>query len=256
MRSFRPIERLERSLETVIEGTFDRVFRPSIQPSKIGKRILRDMMDRRLASVSGPLVPNQFVVSLSPVDFASFEGGDAVIASHLESWLEDEISREGYATAGPVSISIESKADVRPRGFDIHSAFVDAPAGRSPAIAAQIDRTQAFAVEQPRLLQDAWVIEVSSGRLRSVSHWVGKRVTTVGRALDNNFVLDEPNVSRHHARLTVLDGFVQVEDLGSLNGTFVNGRPVHGYAMAAPGDTIVFGLVETLLWLASEPTYR
>jgi pSer/pThr/pTyr-binding forkhead associated (FHA) protein len=65
--------------------------------------------------------------------------------------------------------------------------------------------------------------------------------SSVGRALDNDMVFDDPSLSRKHARL-VRDamGRVEVEDLGSSNGTFVNGRKV-GRAPAGPGDVIQFG---------------
>ena len=62
----------------------------------------------------------------------------------------------------------------------------------------------------------------------------------VGRAAENQLVLDDPSLSRKHARMRGMGRRLEVEDLGSSNGTFVNGRKV-GRATAGPGDTIRFG---------------
>jgi pSer/pThr/pTyr-binding forkhead associated (FHA) protein len=63
----------------------------------------------------------------------------------------------------------------------------------------------------------------------------------VGRAVDNDIVLDDPSLSRKHARLYRRGpGELEVEDLGSSNGTFVNERKV-GRGMVEPGDLLRFG---------------
>ncbi|HEX2573431.1 MAG TPA: FHA domain-containing protein [Polyangia bacterium] len=63
----------------------------------------------------------------------------------------------------------------------------------------------------------------------------------LGRALENGLVLDDPSLSRRHARLRLIGGGrLEVEDLGSSNGTYVNGRKI-GRATVGPGDTLRFG---------------
>ncbi len=62
----------------------------------------------------------------------------------------------------------------------------------------------------------------------------------VGRAAENQLVLDDPSLSRKHARLVGNGRRLEIEDLGSSNGTFLNGRKV-GRATAGPGDTLRFG---------------
>jgi pSer/pThr/pTyr-binding forkhead associated (FHA) protein len=62
----------------------------------------------------------------------------------------------------------------------------------------------------------------------------------VGRAAENQLVLDDPSLSRKHARLRGIGRRLEIEDLGSSNGTFVNGRKV-GRAAALPGDSVRFG---------------
>ena len=63
--------------------------------------------------------------------------------------------------------------------------------------------------------------------------------TVVGRAPECNLRLDANGLSRQHARLVMANGGVQVEDMGSTNGTFINGKRVQR-GLAVPGDEIGF----------------
>lgn len=77
------------------------------------------------------------------------------------------------------------------------------------------------------------------------------REVLIGRASDTDMVLDDGEVSRHHARVTpVSDGSATVEDLGSANGTFINRDEVVGPARLDPGDELLIGV--TVIELRSE----
>ena len=62
--------------------------------------------------------------------------------------------------------------------------------------------------------------------------------TAIGRSEDNDVVVLDPQVSRHHARIRLAGDVCSLEDLGSANGTRVNGEPVAGSVPLAPGDVI------------------
>jgi len=68
----------------------------------------------------------------------------------------------------------------------------------------------------------------------------GDRVV-VGRSPDCDVVLDDPRVSKRHAALRRRDGRWWIEDLGSTNGTVVDGRPLHAPAALTPGGRIELG---------------
>ena len=71
-------------------------------------------------------------------------------------------------------------------------------------------------------------------------------VRTVGRAIGADFIVDAPLVSRVHCRLTALpDGGLEVQDLESTNGTFINGERIQTGRLAS-GDTLGVGRVEML----------
>ena len=69
---------------------------------------------------------------------------------------------------------------------------------------------------------------------------------TIGRAVEAAVVIDDPSISRLHARLTAAAGGVLIEDLGSKNGVFINGRPQSSGSIS-PGDCVRFGNVEYAL---------
>lgn len=65
----------------------------------------------------------------------------------------------------------------------------------------------------------------------------------IGRASDADLVLDDAEVSRHHARVRpTADGSATVEDLGSSNGTFVNHNQLYGQARLEAGDELLLGV--------------
>ncbi|HET9449339.1 MAG TPA: FHA domain-containing protein [Aggregicoccus sp.] len=83
-------------------------------------------------------------------------------------------------------------------------------------------------------------------------HALPEGTTRVGRSEDNELVLEGERVSRHHARLHVEGAALRLEDLGSRNGSCVNGEPVQGTRTLQPGDTVTLG-EHTLTVRRSEP---
>jgi ABC transport system ATP-binding/permease protein len=80
-------------------------------------------------------------------------------------------------------------------------------------------------------------------RIAPVQHFAtppGTPLLTIGRA-DTDIVLDQPLVSRHHAALTWEGDHHVLHDRGSANGTWLNGRRVHGSARLQPGDVVAIG---------------
>lgn len=87
-----------------------------------------------------------------------------------------------------------------------------------------------------------WILESSDPEL--VFRMLPHSLKTVGRAPRADFIVDAPLVSRLHCRLSMDgDDRLDVEDLGSTNGTYVNGRKVRRAALQA-GDTLKVGRVE------------
>jgi pSer/pThr/pTyr-binding forkhead associated (FHA) protein len=89
-----------------------------------------------------------------------------------------------------------------------------------------------------------WILESSEPDESSLRFRLGPgAVRTVGRATRSDFIVDAALVSRLHCRLTATNDQLEVVDLASTNGTYVNGKRVKA-AMLAAGDRLRVGRVE------------
>ena len=79
-----------------------------------------------------------------------------------------------------------------------------------------------------------------SGDLAGREFPINKTLLHIGRGLDNDLVIDDPRVSRHHAQITFRHGHYLLRDLRSTNGTFLNNQPVEAVVLAS-GDTVSIG---------------
>ena len=86
-------------------------------------------------------------------------------------------------------------------------------------------------------------LTIRSGEGNPITHELADETITVGRSPDNNIVLDDPSVSGRHAELRQVGSNYHVKDLGSTNGTRLNGEPISDIGMR-PGDRVRFGKVE------------
>ncbi len=80
---------------------------------------------------------------------------------------------------------------------------------------------------------------------------LNKGIITVGRDITNDIVINDPEVSRHHCRLTQGGGGYTIEDLGSTNGTFLNGQRLTGARPLSHGDMLGLGETVTLAYESS-----
>ncbi|MGC8926383.1 MAG: ATPase, T2SS/T4P/T4SS family [Myxococcota bacterium] len=91
-----------------------------------------------------------------------------------------------------------------------------------------------------------------SGQGKERIEEINKQTIFIGRAQENDLVLPVPSVSKRHARFLVKDGRYVLMDLGSTNGTFVNGKQINGPVVVKPNDVISIGEYEIVL-LSSAP---
>jgi DNA-binding NtrC family response regulator len=94
----------------------------------------------------------------------------------------------------------------------------------------------------------SYVLVIGRGSCRAVElPVVGELV--IGRSDAADVAIDEPTASRRHARLIIADGEIRIADLGSRNGTRVNGTAVEGAVVLARGDEIAIGEVALVVHL-------
>ncbi|HEX2280401.1 MAG TPA: DUF3662 and FHA domain-containing protein [Thermomicrobiales bacterium] len=222
------LARFERVLERIVEGSVAGVFRLRVQPAEIGRRLERAMLDGRVTSVGTSLVPNLYEVRLHPEDAATFSSWEQALSREMENWLAELAFARGLSTVGPIQVRLVEDASVSRRSVQAEGRFAGgaAPDGGSPRSDRDLTRPLRMRSISPGMPQ----VSLVSSPVR------------VGRAADNDLVLTDPEVSRHHARLETDGQGWRIVDLGSTNGTWVNGERL-GTGTIAVGDEIAFGSI-------------
>lgn len=207
---------IERRLETLVEGVFARAFRSGLRPVELGRKLMREMDDQRSVGVSGrTVVPNRFEVRLAPEDAEGFSHVAASLVRELSDLVREHAREEGYSFMGPVSVVLVTEEARRSGTFAVEGSFVEAGAGAG-----------AGSLTMP-------------GGDRVI---LADTVTKVGRLPDCGVQIVDASVSRYHAEIRAKgDGFVVV-DLGSTNGTRVNGVRIYERELR-DGDELAFGTV-------------
>jgi len=250
------VERLEAFASRMIEGWSARLFRARLQPVQIAKRLIRTMESHQTISLSKTFVPNSFVISLSPADFAQFEQYRRSLEQDLAEAVLGAARDRNYTLLAYPSIEIERGEDLAPGDMRVSSALVDASgeevtpdAKALGAVAAGhtmvLDR-EALLRERPRAPKATLRVREGDER-RELS--LGPQPLAIGRDAQNDLVVDDRRVSRKHAEIRLRLGRYTLYDLQSTNGTFVNGRRV-AEVVLSNGDRINLGGVELLFTTA------
>ena len=213
------LKKIENSLEKLFDQTLSRPFKSALQPIEIGARMIREIDLTRLLSAQGPLAPNHLRLWLSPKDAERFDGFQKALISELEESARQHALNEGYGFVGPVKVEIFVDDDVKSGDVLVKTAFVGG-------------------ASEPRLL-------LSDGR----SFAVGTEPLIIGRSPTVAVVINDTNVSRQHAEVWRTDQGIAIRDLGSTNGTFVNGYRVDAVSLS-PRDEVMIGSVRFRIELA------
>ncbi len=200
------------------------------------------MESERLAATDRTLVPNRFVIRLNPADLAGFGDMQTSLASELADGALTFARAHHYTLVDRPRVELLADPLVERNDIAVDARFADPIAGRAsvPDDALDLDATstRVFTVPRPsappaRLLVNGpgspgQLVDISSAPLR------------IGRAPDNDLVLRDGRVSRHHGRIAGRPGTLVYTDLGSTNGSRVNGEAVIEVILG-PGDRILVG---------------
>ncbi|MDA8263111.1 MAG: DUF3662 and FHA domain-containing protein [Actinomycetota bacterium] len=208
---------IENRLERLIEGAFGRLSRKGLQPSELGKKVVRQMELEKRIGVRGPIVPNHYMILLSPDDFESMTDISTALHSELLALVQETARERRYKFVGFLEVGVDVDPDI-PRGtFAIESQYQ----------------------EDPEYFGHLY-LEMPNGMRVPLAD----TPVTIGRLPGSTIVIDEPRVSRRHAEISVTeDGLIRVRDLGSTNGTRLNGVAVTD-GSAREGDEIDVGGVK------------
>ena len=258
-----PLTAIERFFERLFERPSARLFRARIQPVQLQRRIERAMEGERLTTSDRTLVPNRFVVHLHPTDLAEFGDMTGTLASELADGALSFARAHHYTVVDRPRVDLLADATIERTDIRVDARFAEAIAGRgghgpatvmpaSDHIADEPDptATRVYAVPRPRTPRAVLRVTDPDGRTREVVIEDGN--LTIGRATDNDFVALDVRVSRHHGRIVGRRGTLVYEDLGSTNGSRVNGVTVVQVVLGV-GDRLEVGDTALIVEVAGAP---
>ena len=226
------LDRFEKKVENAVNNVFAKAFRSEVKPVEIASAIRRDMDDRAAALSRGrTVVPNEFVVRLSPGDRERIDSwGAAALAEEMVAAATDHGGSQHYSFVGPVEVSFQTDEELATGRFSVVSNTRRGATAPAAATAAS--------TRHP-------IIDIDGQR-----YLLTGPVTVVGRGTEADIVVDDSGISRRHLELRVTPGGTVATDLGSTNGTYVEGHRTEA-ATLLDGNTITIGRTRILFWNGS-----
>ncbi len=243
------LARLEAFLERLFQAPAGRLG-ASLQPVSLAKRIERAMDTNKSFRESGVIVPNHYDLHLHPRDYATFDSYRGSLEDDLAHGVLTRARHERYTLVARPRVRITSDPSVHRGDVRVAANVVDEEGGdllaRQPIPASHdtviFSRPRPETAPPPPSAQRAYLLVETDGA-PPVQFDLGAPLISIGRASDNDVIVDDPLVSRHHCQLKLQHGAYGLADLGSRNGSFVNGQPVSEIALG-PGDRIRIGATE------------
>jgi hypothetical protein len=224
------VERVEAFVSRVIEGWSARMFGAKLQPVQIAKRLIRAMEANQTISLSKTFVPNSYVVSLGPIDFAQFDQYRKSLERDLAETLLGAARDRSFTLLAYPSVEIERDDDMAPGDIRVSCAMVDASGDEvaaDPKALGAVESGHTMVLDREALMKDRPRAPRASIEQRDGPPVpLGPDPVLIGRDPQNDVVLDDRRVSRKHAEVRLRIGRYTLYDLQSTNGTYVNGRRV------------------------------
>jgi hypothetical protein len=251
------LKHIEKRMESLVEGVFGRAFRRQIHPVEIAKGLTKQMDEGRMVSISRTYAPNDFTVHLSREDTESIRAYQASLNDELIQYASTHAENKNYHLMTPPRIRFETEDTLRFGEFGVTAKLTggDGPrekgAPQDTSGQTRIFRTEESSGEQ--IDQGTATISADEAKRHGLAREIvevvlgdekypleGRGPWSVGRSQENDIVINDPNVSRRHARISRSDGGFVVEDLGSTNGTLLDGAPIDRERIEG-GDELTFG---------------
>lgn len=223
-------DRIERSGEAVANRLVHKDAQP-LDTIEITSKLI-ETMDKKATAFSRDrtVAPNVFQVSLAPINFDQINAwGSSVLASEMSQELIRHAHTQGYSFIGQITISFAAEPSLNPHAIHVN-AFT-----RKDASAP---------VTRPTITSP--ILDINGQR-----YMLTGPVTIIGRGSESDIIVDDSGVSRRHLEIRLTAGHTVATDLGSTNGTFVEGVRMDA-ATLVNGNTITIGHTTIMFWDGSD----
>lgn len=217
-----------------MEGFFARTLPGGgVQPVELGKAMVRLMDERKTISIASVYVPNSFTFHLTAKDHERLAPLEQSLKRELSTIARRAAASENWKLPGPPEINLVADGKGPAGTFDVEAMVVEAQNASHEDEQAG-PHTQLIDMS---LAADAELIVVGKNER---SYPLSKDIVTIGRIDTSDVALADPGASRRHAEVRREGDDWVILDLGSTNGTLVNGKRVNRHRLSK-GDRITVG---------------
>jgi pSer/pThr/pTyr-binding forkhead associated (FHA) protein len=248
MHDMNKIEQFENLAERLVEGTFARLFAGRISPMKVAMHLERAIEEHQVCVPGGEAqAPTEYWIYLNPRDFQALAAGgsqerDGMPAEQaLANQITELVSEADLALQSPPIAHIEPDEDLPSGDVRVEARWtrpesdVERTGEMSASRGGEAEKTQPQGPKGRPFL-------ILAGE-RHVN--LNQPTVSIGRALDNDVIIEDPRISRHHAQIRQRYGHLVLYDLDSSGGTSINGYPVEECVLHS-GDVVSFAGVEVV----------
>ncbi|MDP9017227.1 MAG: DUF3662 and FHA domain-containing protein [Candidatus Eremiobacteraeota bacterium] len=221
------LARLEEACAAFIEQSFARTFPSDLEPAHIARKLVSTMEARTLHDGDKATAPSRYTVRVHDGDYQRMKPHQLYLEEEWGALLEDMARLVSIALKPPVIVRLREDPGVVAGAVEIDVAGEDDVV--EPAVApAPAEQKKAFCLRMVRGLPVDAVYPLRDSM-------------AIGRGKSNDIVIGDPRVSREHARIEAAAGQAILTDLGSTNGTLIDGTRMTGRVRLRPGNVITLG---------------
>ena len=211
------LDNLEQRLDRIVNGSFSKAFKSEVQPVELGAALQQEI-DNRADTITGQtVVPNIFIIELGSVDHDRLETYFETLSVELGTLADAYSSEQRYTTVDSAHISFDLDPELETGVFRIRSTAAKRPADVVAASLVAKDVTPQVPLTSFTPEATPYLTSITGEEFK-----ITKSVTNIGRGVEADIQIDDTSVSRLHCAI-VLGSEVLVRDLGSTNGTVVDG---------------------------------
>lgn len=246
------LDNVEKGLEKAVRGAFSHGSK-TLQPVEIASALRRELDDKAMTLDAGrTLVPNVFNIQLGDADFERAKAWGVTLAEELCDVAINHVNSQGYILQGPVRVSFNHLADLRAGIFEVTSATEresgsvqhparpkgsPAPPSQPPSPVYRHPEVRHTEAHNAPTTQPVLDIDGQRYSLNAPS-------ITLGRSSEADILIEDTGISRKHLEIRTKDGHSTAVDLGSTNGSYIDGRRIRGSAPLTDGAVVTMGRTE------------
>jgi len=200
----------------LIERAFARTFPSDLEPAHVARKLVATMEAQASHEGSTVVAPGNYTVRVSDDDFARLGAHREYLEEEWVALITEIARRVGIAFDSPPRVTLVHVSDIVPGAVEIDASSSEATAHKK------------------------YRLRIVKGLPPNATYPL-ERTTTMGRSTSNDVVLNDPRVSRQHARIEIANAAPLLADADSTNGTFLDGKRVAEPLPLGPGSVITLG---------------